>query len=544
MLTKLLAIARNTFTETIRQPIFGLLVLVIMGCLAINTATAAFSTSPSEEIYDDDKMLYDLGLSTLLIGGLFLAGFSSAGVLSREIENKTVLTVIAKPVGRPIFVVGKFLGLAAALTIGFYLCSTAFFLSARHGVMQASSQHMDWPVLLFGFGAALLAFGVATFCNYFYGWQFIPTCLILGLMLMTLACGLVGFIDNEWAAQAFAKKILDKQLHKAVVLVYFAVMVLTAVAMAASTRLGQVMTLLVCFLVLGLGLTSDYFFQPYAFPEYQPLATTQPSAADDPRLHDPNELGEVGTAIAAEEQPPSEESGQSEAAAGEAAEGPSDEKTVLVEASRTTARMLARIVYAILPNMQVFWVSDAVILRRPIPASYVGKVGIYALAYIVALVFVSVALFQRREVAADESASTAPAIVHLLAVVGRVAAALMVAGGVWTSLTETVKPGDVTLYLPGGMVVSGVFFWFFWGWFARGIKWTWFAAIVLVGIAPLAYMLHTLITRPGLFTPLFALPAVVSVLTLTIITKKNRVHFGFEDKPKRRRRRQAQPDAA
>lgn len=544
MLTKLLAIARNTFTETIRQPIFGLLVLVIMGCLAINTATAAFSTSPSEEIYDDDKMLYDLGLSTLLVGGLFLAAFSSAGVLSREIENKTVLTVIAKPVSRPVFVIGKFLGLTGALTCGYYLCSTAFFLSARHGVMQASSQHMDWPVLIFGFGAVLLAFGIATFCNYYYGWQFVSTCLVLGLILMTMACGLVGFIDKEWSAQAFATKIIDKQLHTAVILVFFAVMVLTAVALAASTRLGQVMTLMVCFVVLGLGLTSDYFFQPYAFPEYKPLATTQPSAADDPRLRDPNELGERGTAVVAEAEPPGDQTAEAEDAAARAPAPIPEDRAAIVEASRETARTLARIVYAVIPNMQVFWVSDAVILRRPIPASYVGKVGIYALTYILALLFVSVGLFQSREVAADESASTAPAVVHLLAMVGRIAAAVLFAAGVWIGLTETVKPGQSPLWMPGGMVAAGVFLWFFWGWFARGIKWTWFVAIVLVGIAPLGYMLYVLITQQGVFTPLFALPGVVSVLTLTIISKKNRIHFGFDEKPKRRRRSRAQLDAA
>ncbi|MBN1345537.1 MAG: ABC transporter permease subunit [Phycisphaerae bacterium] len=547
MLTKLLAILRNTFTETIRQPVFGLLVMVIMGCLTVNTMTAAFTTSPSEEIYDDDKMMYDLGLSTLLIGGLFLAGFSSAGVLSREIENKTVLTVISKPVSRPIFVVGKFLGLAGALTVGFYLCALTFLLNVRHGVMQASSQHFDWPVILFGLGAVFLAFAVATFCNYFYGWQFTSSCLALGLILLTLATILVGFINDEWQLQSFAKKIVETQITTAIVLVYFAVMVLTAVALAASTRLGQVMTLLICFLVLGLGLTSDYFFQPYAYPEYKPLPTSMPSAADDPRLRDPNLPSEAVAKFDANNPPTPAEQAETARAWQEESETPAETpppKLVHV-ASRRTARILARIVYAVIPNMQFFWVSDAIILRRPIPAQHVLKVFGYAFFYIVALVLLAVALFQAREVAADESASTAPAVVHLLAVVGRVFAALQVAAGIWWALTEAVKPGEATIYRMLLFAAVGVFLWFFWGWFARGMKWTWYGAILLVGVFPVAVMIYVLIAKPILFSPLFAMPGVTAILVLTILSPTNRAHFGFGKEPKRRRRRKApQPDAS
>ncbi len=537
MLTKLLAILRNTFTETIRQPVFGLLILVIMACLTINTSIAAFSTSPSDEIYDDNKMLYDLGLSTLLIGGMFLAGFSSTGVLSREIENKTVLTVISKPVSRPLFVIGKFFGLAGALTVGFYLCATTFFLSARHGVMQSSVHHFDWPVLIFGVGAVALAFIVATFCNYFYGWQFPSTCLALGVVLMTMACGLVGFIDREWALQSFAQKIIEAQLPTAVVLVYFAVLVLTAVALAASTRLGQVMTLLLCFLVLGLGLTSDYFFQPYAFPAYQPFAATQPSAADDPcLLYDPNRPETAARARAGTGESPD----QTDLAKSEAHEPPSPR---YVQAGKRAARTLARIVYAVIPNMQFFWVSDAIILRRPVPGEFVLRILGYAAFYVVALVLLAVALFQTREVASEVSASAAPPVVHLLAVVGRVFAGLQVAAGLWWVLTQAVAPGQTDLWRNILISAAGVLLWFFWGWFGRGMKWTWFLAIALVGIGPFAVMAYVLYVDPRSFNPLFAMPGIAAVLVLTIIGKNSRLYFGFGDRPPRRRRQKAAPHA-
>ena len=539
MLTKLLAILRNTFTETIRQPVFGLLVLVIMACLTINTMTAAFTTSPSDEIYDDNKMMYDLGLSTMLVGGLFLAGFSSAGILSREIENKTVLTVISKPVSRPLFVVGKFLGLAGALTVGFYLCALTFFLNVRHGVMQASMQHFDWPVLFFGLGAIGLAVSIATFCNFFYGWQFPSSCLVFGVILMTMACVLVGFVDSEWQIQPFAKKIIDTQLPTALLLVYFAVLLLAALALAASTRLGQVMTLLVCFLVLGLGLTSDYFFQPYAFPTYRPLPTTLPSGADDPRLparqKGAGELADDASDLGIDGSPNHADQARTEPSA--------EPQPRIAQASKRAAQKLARTVYAAIPNMQFFWVSDAIILRRPIPASFVFSVFGYALFYTVALVLLAVALFQTREVAAEDAASSAPPVVHLLGVVGRLAAGLQVAAGIWWTLTEAVKPGKHPVWLYGLSVVMGVVLWFFWGWFARGMKWTWFVAIIAVGILPLALMAYALSLDPGSFNPIFAMPGLAAILVLTIVGKSSRVYFGFGDKPRRRRRPKAGPHA-
>ncbi len=530
MFTKLVAIIRNTFMETIRQPIFGLLVLVIMGSLTINTLIAGFTTSPSEEIYDDNRMMYDLGLSTLLIGGLLLAGFSSAGVVSREIENKTVLTVISKPVSRPVFVVGKFLGLAGSLSVAMYLCAATFFLNVRHGVMMSSTHHFDWPVLIFGFGAVFLSFGVATFCNYFYGWQFTSSCLGLGLGLVTLACTLVGFIGREWTVQPFGAKVLDTQLPEAVLLIYFATLILTAVALAASTRLGQVMTLLICFVVLTLGLMSDYFFQPYAFPEYKPLAATQPSGADAPATATQRSLKAASELLA-------------EGSATRPAPPPGAEATEtkpllsprLATASTRTTQMLARAIYAVIPNMQFFWVSDAVILKRPIPARHILRLFGYAMLYVTALVLLAIVLFQNREVAAEGSSSSAPAVVHLLGVLGRVAAALQVCAGIWWLLTQAVKTGTESLWTYVGVIVGGVVLWFFWGWFARGAKWTWFVALIVIGIAPLAVIVLFVYRNPGSFDPLLSMPGVAAILTLTILGKSSRVYFGF-GKDKRRRR--------
>ena len=150
-LNKLYAVARTTFTETVRQPIYAVIIGLTWLMLVMNVALSAFSLD------DDNKLLQDLGLSTLLISGLMLSAFCASGVISGEIEDKTVLTVISKPVSRVIFLLGKFIGLNTALFMAYYLCSVVFLLTVRHKVMQTVRDEFDVPVIVFGVTAFALA---------------------------------------------------------------------------------------------------------------------------------------------------------------------------------------------------------------------------------------------------------------------------------------------------------------------------------------------------------------------------------------------------
>ena len=257
MWPRLWGIITNSFTETIRQPIYGVLLLVTAGLLVLNVGVSGYTLS------DDNKLLKDLGLSTLLLSGLFLAAFSSAGILSREIENKTVLTVISKPVSRPLFLTAKFLGLSGALGVAFYLTGIIFLLTMRHKVLERSSQTFDMPVIICGLGTVLGAVIVAALLNYLYDMQFASTAVALGVPLATIALALVSLIGPEWRIQPFGQDFIDGQLMGAAILVFAMVLILTSVAVAASTRLGQVMTLTMCMAVLLIGLVSDATFGAY-----------------------------------------------------------------------------------------------------------------------------------------------------------------------------------------------------------------------------------------------------------------------------------------
>lgn len=251
------SVARNTFLEALRQPIYVVLLLGGTLLMALNPALSAFTFG------DDQKLLLDLGLSTLFVAGIFLAAFTATGVFSREIENKTVLTVVSKPVGRPAFVLGKYLGVLGALGVASLIWSCAFLLTVRHQVLSTASDEYDEPVLVFGCGALALALGLALWMNYFHRWIFASTLTACLAPLLALAYGLVLGVNKHWELQPLATD-LDPQLLAALLLILEALAILCAVAVAASTRLGQLMTLTVCFGVFMLGLSSDFLFGRHA----------------------------------------------------------------------------------------------------------------------------------------------------------------------------------------------------------------------------------------------------------------------------------------
>ncbi|MEM1166081.1 MAG: ABC transporter permease [Planctomycetota bacterium] len=266
MLGQLLAIARNTFLESIRQPIFLVLVLASGILQVFNVAISAYSMGYTEqtEVSGDDKFLLEVGLATVLGLATLLSAFLATSVLTREIENKTALTVVSKPVSRPLFVVGKYLGVAAAIGVATIIMLVWFQVSIRHGVMSTARDRVDGPVVVFSVAAALLSVGLGTWCNYFYGMIFASTAVFSLLPLSLVAWLGVHVVSKDWAWQAFTTDF-KPQITIACLSVFLAMLVLTALAVAMSTRLKQVMTITVCASVFVLGLLSNYFVGSRAF---------------------------------------------------------------------------------------------------------------------------------------------------------------------------------------------------------------------------------------------------------------------------------------
>src|SRR5450755_2666241 len=108
-------IATNAFMELIRQPVFLLLM----------TASVLFEIFLAVPYYfafgDEPKLVENSALAVMLLSGLFGAVLSASSSLAREIRAGTALAVLSKPVGRAQFLLAKYAGLAAALTVLTYV---------------------------------------------------------------------------------------------------------------------------------------------------------------------------------------------------------------------------------------------------------------------------------------------------------------------------------------------------------------------------------------------------------------------------------------
>jgi ABC-type transport system involved in multi-copper enzyme maturation permease subunit len=252
-INQLLTVARNTFLESIRQPVVTVLLIIGILALILNVSMAAYSMD------NDDKLMLDMNFSTLFVIGLLMAAFTSTGVLSQEIENKTVLTVVSKPISRTIFVLGKYLGVAWALGVTFWILMILTAMAVRFGVAQTAAFNPDWPVLTFAGLAIGLSLAIGMAGNYFYHWVFTSTFVRSLAVLLTCAYIVLSFVGKGWVF-TLPFYTVKTQVFVGMILLFLGLQIITAAAIASSTRLGQVMTLGVCAGVFFIGVLSDYMF--------------------------------------------------------------------------------------------------------------------------------------------------------------------------------------------------------------------------------------------------------------------------------------------
>lgn len=449
MFGQILAIARNTLVESIRQPVFFILVLACAVFQAGNNFFSAYSMgfSDSAEVSGDNKMLLDVGLSTVLVCATLLAAFLATSVVSREIEDKTALTVISKPVGRPVFVLGKYLGIAGAIVVGTVLMLLFFLFAIERGVMSATYDDLNVPAIVLVLSAVGLSIGVAVWGNYFYGWVFSSTACLLMLPLLLIAYLIALSVDVHWQPHAL-REDFKPQITIASFAVLLSMLVLTAVAVAASTRLGQVMTIVVCLGVFLFSLLSNHLVGRRAFDnpvvgrivEVEPLADANRDFSDardrwrislaaepgvtlarNGPLYYGADPGGIEMAVprfrpftgdlANENQVRDPETGPALAI-----ESVRDYRDItVVNVGGLTVRRApqpddyvftrptkvswpSRIAWSVIPNIQFFWLVDAVTQNHPITARYLALATGYALSHVMALLALSVLLFQNRDI--------------------------------------------------------------------------------------------------------------------------------------------------
>ena len=104
-------IARNVFLEVVRDRI-----LYVVGVFGI-VMVLAITLLPEVAAGTENKLIIDTGLAAINLLSLFVVVFIGTGLINKEIEKKTVLVLIAKPVSRLEFILGKHLGLSLVMAM-------------------------------------------------------------------------------------------------------------------------------------------------------------------------------------------------------------------------------------------------------------------------------------------------------------------------------------------------------------------------------------------------------------------------------------------
>ena len=244
-------IAVNAFMELVRQPIFLLLM----------TGSVVFEIFLAVPYYfafgDEMKLVKTSARAVMLLTGLFGAVLSASASLAREIRSGTALAVLSKPVGRAQFLLAKFAGLAAALTLLAYV-NLIGVMTASWMAFDAYGKTNVQDIAIFG-GAIALAYAMAGFSNYFLRRPFVSDAVFAFVAMVTLA----AFVIFQFTVQMQSlgeRAAVDWRLVPAGILILFAFWIFAAVAVACSTRLDMIATLAVCSAVFLVGLMSDYLF--------------------------------------------------------------------------------------------------------------------------------------------------------------------------------------------------------------------------------------------------------------------------------------------
>ncbi len=190
---KAITIALATAKEAIRQPAFFVLMFIAGSSLICSIFVSYFTFG------EDIKMYKDTGLTTISFAGLLLALLTASSTVAEEIEGKTAITLLSKPINRRQFIVGKFLGIELGVLALFVLLG--------------------------------ILFEMGVWCKYAYDMR-----------------------ESAGGIAETAKQLGQvKQVLPGLVLGFLEVTVLASISVAISTRLPMLVNLVVCIAIFFLG---------------------------------------------------------------------------------------------------------------------------------------------------------------------------------------------------------------------------------------------------------------------------------------------------
>lgn len=131
-----LAVYRESVRDRVPLTIAGFGILLVAASYLISQLTAG----------QDLKIIKDLGLAALNLLGLFIAVFIGIGLVAKEVERRSIYGLLARPLSREQFLVGKYLGLVMTLVVNLGAMCAAFYLALFYqDLTTPDALRATWP---------------------------------------------------------------------------------------------------------------------------------------------------------------------------------------------------------------------------------------------------------------------------------------------------------------------------------------------------------------------------------------------------------------
>lgn len=115
-------VALHVFRDSVRDKVLYSIVAFAVLLMAVSYLIGQLTAG------QDIKIIKDLGLAAMSLFGLFIAIFIGIGLVAREIDRRSIYSILSKPMRRHEFIVGKYLGLVATLVVNLAVMAMAYYL--------------------------------------------------------------------------------------------------------------------------------------------------------------------------------------------------------------------------------------------------------------------------------------------------------------------------------------------------------------------------------------------------------------------------------
>lgn len=234
---KIWAIAQNTFREAVRDRILHSIIFFAFGMIVLSLVLKEVT------IGEQDKVVRSIAQSSIDIFASIMAMFLGITTIGKELENKTIYTLLSKPIGRAHFLLGKYFGII--LTILAEVLLLALFYVLLIGIEQGFPEPIFFASLILVMVEMMLITACSVLCAS-YSSRTTASAFVLAIFI-------IGHLaDDIWLFSSEARTPMIQQLGQAL---YYILPNFEALSIRTQSIHNESIPFLEMFYAIGYGIT-------------------------------------------------------------------------------------------------------------------------------------------------------------------------------------------------------------------------------------------------------------------------------------------------